>query len=95
MTRASLIAHPELIVATALAGLMFGLLYFAILKRSVALIVDDKGWFKPLALTLGRIAAVVVLLLPAAKLGAAPLLAAFIGFLLARVLALHAERRAG
>ena len=95
MTHTSLIAHPELTVMTALAGLMFGLLYFATLKRSVTLLVDGKGWLGPVALTLGRIAAAVALLVVAAKLGAAPLLAAFIGFLLARALTLRAERRAG
>ena len=72
-----------LTITMAFAGLMFGLLYFATLKRSVALFVTG-GWFDPVALTLGRIGAVVGLLFLAAKLGAAPLLAAFIGFLLAR-----------
>jgi hypothetical protein len=95
MTHTRLIAHPELIVMMALAGLIFGLLYFAILKRSVTLFVGGKGSFGPLALTLGRIGAAVAFLFVAAKFGAAPLLAAFIGFLTARALALRAERRPG
>ena len=72
-----------------------GLAYFAALKRSVALFVGRKGWFGLLALTLGRIGAAAGFLFVAAKLGAAPLLAAFIGFLTTRVLALRAERRGG
>ena len=95
MTYNSLLAHPELVVMTALAGLMFGLLYFALLKRSVTLFVGGRSWLGPLALTLGRIGAAIAFLSVAAKLGAAPLLAAFVGFLMARALALRAERRAG
>ncbi len=74
---------------------MFGLLYFAALKRCVALLVGGQGWLGPLALTLGRIGAAAGILFVAAKLGAAPLLAVFIGFLMARAVALRAERRAG
>lgn len=90
-----LMLHSALTLMMALAGLLFGLLYFATLKRTVALFVGDHGWSRPLALTLGRIGATVVFLFIAAKLGAAPLLAAFIGFLIARALALRAERDAG
>ncbi|MDA9436874.1 ATP synthase subunit I [Bradyrhizobium sp. CCBAU 51627] len=96
MTRTGLIAHPELTLLTAFAGLMFGLAYFAALKRSVTLLVGSKNsWLGPLALTLGRVGAAVSFLLIAAKLGAAPLLGGFGGFLVARALALRAERKAG
>ena len=54
-----------------------------------------RGWFVPLALTLGRIGAAVIVLGLAAKLGAASLLATFLGFFLARIVALRAARRAG
>ena len=94
MTHNSLIIHSELTFMMALAGFALGLAYFAALKRSVALFVGGKGWFGLLALTLGRIGAAAGSLFVAAKLGAAPLLAAFIGFLMARALALRAERRA-
>ena len=94
MTHNALFINPGLTFLMALAGLVFGLVYFASLKRSVTLFVGGKGWFGPLALTLGRIGVAVAFLYVAAKLGAAPLLAAFIGFLMARVLALR-ERRAG
>ena len=95
MTHNALSIDPELTIAMAVAGLAFGWVYFASLKHSVALFVGGKGWLGPLALTLGRIGAAGAFLLVAAKLGAAPLLAAFIGFLMARALALRAERRAG
>ena len=94
MTHNSLIAHPELSATTAFAGLLFGLLYFATLKHSVAMFVGRKGWLGPLALTLGRFGAAAGFLFVAAKLGAAPLLAAFIGFLIARALTLHAQETA-
>jgi len=90
MTHIPSIAH----ILLASGGLVFGLLYFAALKHSVMLFVGGKGWLGPIALTLGRIGAVVAFLCMAAKLGAAPLLAAFIGFLTAQALTLRAERRA-
>lgn len=95
MTHNALFIDPGLTILMALAGLAFGLVYFATLKRSVTLFVEGKSWLRLLALTLGRIGAAVAFLYVAAKLGAAPLLAAFIGFLMARALALRAERRAG
>jgi N-ATPase, AtpR subunit len=95
MIHNSLTLHSELTFILALAGFALGLAYFVALKRSVALFVGGKGWFRPLALTLGRVGAAAGFLFVAAKLGAAPLLAAFIGFLTARALALRAERRAG
>ena len=95
MTHNTLLIDPGLTILMAFAGLALGLVYFASLKRSVTLLVGGKSWLTALALTLGRIGAVVALLYLAAKLGAAPLLAAFIGFLMARVLALRAERRTG
>jgi hypothetical protein len=44
-------------------------------------------------MTLGRVTAAGFLFAIAAKLGAAPLLAAFLGFLVARAAALRAARR--
>jgi hypothetical protein len=94
MTHNALSIDPGLTILMAVAGIAFGCVYFASLKRSVTLLVGGKGWLGPPALTLGRIGAAVAFLFVAAKLGAAPLLAAFIGFLMARALALRAERRA-
>jgi hypothetical protein len=95
MTYTTVVSQSELIVLAAAAGLMFGLLYFAALKRSVTLFVGSDGWLGPLALTLGRVGAAAGFLFVAAKLGAAPLLTAFLGFLMARAGVLRAERRAG
>jgi len=95
MTHNALFTDAALAILMALAGLALGLVYFASLKRSVTLFVGGKNWLAPLMLTLGRIGAAVALLYVAAKLGAAPLLTAFIGFLIARALALRAERRTG
>ena len=77
-----------------ISGFAFGLLYFATLKRAAALFASGSSWMGPLGLTLGRIAAAVIFLSLAARLGAAALLAAFLGFMLARALALRAARRA-
>ena len=95
MTNNALFIDPGLTIFMTVAGIALGLLYFASLKRSVTMFVGGKSWLAALALTLGRIGAAVVLLYLAAKLGAASLLAAFIGFLMARALALRAEKRAG
>jgi len=95
MTHNAFIIDPSLTILMAVAGVVLGLVYFASLKRSVTMFVGGKGWLGPVVLTLGRIGAAVALLYLAAKLGAASLLAAFIGFLMARALALRAERRTG
>lgn len=92
MTHAALILSLATIMM-AFAGFMFGLLYFATLTRTVALFATGRGCFDPLALTLGRIGAAVIFLVLAVKLGAAPLLASFLGFLLARSKTLRAARR--
>jgi hypothetical protein len=94
MIRAAL--HPDLalIVTMALAGVVFGMVYFATLRRAVALFTAGGGWVGPLTLTLARVAAAVVFLGLAAKLGAAALIAAFLGFLLARSIMLRVARRA-
>lgn len=84
-----------LAAAMTLAGLLFGLIYFASLERTVLLFVAGRGWLGPLSLTLGRLAGAAFLLGFAAKLGAFFLLAAFLGFLLARAIALRSERRTG
>lgn len=88
--------HPDFgpTLAMAVAGIVFGLAYFATLRRAVTLFTAGRGWVGPLALTLARIAAAVIFLGLAAKLGAAALIAAFLGFLLARTVMLRVARRA-
>jgi N-ATPase, AtpR subunit len=87
----SLIVHPERTVVMALTGVLFGLLYFAALRHSVTMFVGGKRRLGPLSLTLVRVAGAVGFLLVAANLGAAPLLGGFVGFLIARALALRAR----
>jgi len=84
---------PELAVAVGLAGFVFGLFYFAAVQRTAVLLAARKSWLGALALTLGRIAAAAIFLAFAAKLGAASLLTAFLGFLLARAVALRIAGR--
>jgi hypothetical protein len=75
------------------AGFGFGLAYFAAMRRSVEIYVAGGARLIPAILTLGRIAAAFAFLGLAATAGALPLLAAFIGFLAARMLALRTARR--
>ncbi len=89
------LTHPELTALMALAGVLAGMLYFAALRRCSVLLVSGAGWLAPLALTLGRIGGAVLFLLLAARLGAAPLLAALAGILVARALSLRLERSTG
>jgi hypothetical protein len=83
----------SLAFAAAFVGLLFGIVYFAALRRTAELYTSGRGGFAPGALILGRLAGAIVLFGLAAKLGALPLLSAFLGFLLARWLALRAARR--
>lgn len=76
----------------AFVGFAFGLAYFAALRQTAALFASGSGWLAPSALTVGRIGAITLVLTAAAKLGALPLLAAFLGFLLARAVALRLVR---
>jgi len=85
---------PEAPVAAALAGFIFGLFYFAAVERTAVLIASKKAVLGPISLTLGRLAAATLFLALAAQLGAALLLDAFFGFLVARVVALKKAGRA-
>lgn len=95
MTGVPLPSMPGLAVAMGLAGFGFGLFYFAAVQRTAVLLAARKSWLGPLALTLGRIAAAAIFLALAAKLGGASLLSAFLGFLLARAVALRNAGRTG
>jgi hypothetical protein len=86
MTRASLA------FAAAFAGLVVGLVHFAALRRTVDLYSGGRGRLAAVV-TLGRVAGAIVFFCLAARLGALPLLSSFLGFLLARTLALRAARR--
>lgn len=90
-----LLATLALAGGMALAGVAFGIVYFAALRRSVSLYCAGRGRLGPLALTLGRLAAAALLLGLAAGLGALPLLASLLGFLVTRVVALRAVSKEG
>jgi len=77
----------------AFAGPAFGWAYFAALRRTADLYASDQARVLPAVLALGRLAAAMVFFGFAARVGALPLLAAFLGFLGARALALRAARR--
>lgn len=77
----------------ALAGLVFGLAYFRVLRRTVDLFAGGRGWVGPAALTLARIAGAVIVLSYMVRLGALPLLSGFLGFLLARIIVLRSAWR--
>ena len=81
------------VFAAACAGLVVGLVHFAALWRSTELYSAGRGQLAAGALTLGRIAGTIVFLGLAARFGALPLLSSFLGFLLARMLALRVARR--
>jgi hypothetical protein len=74
------------------AGFIFGLGYFAAVRRTTALVASGSGWRAPAALTVGRLGLAILLFVFAAKLGAGYLLAAFAGFLIARWKALRTVR---
>lgn len=79
----------------AAVGFGFGLAHFATLRRTVVMYATGRGWVGLLGLTLGRIGAAVLFLAAAAKLGAAALIAALCGLLLARTIAVRAANRSG
>lgn len=78
----------------ATTGFALGIVYFAALRRTAALVATGGVTLRALAFTLARGAAAIGVLGFAAWLGAAPLLSAFGGFLLARSSALRRVRRA-
>ena len=75
------------------AGFAFGLAYFAMLRRNIAVFLGGGG-LAAAGLTVTRLAAAAAVFALAARLGALPLLGALLGFLAARFVALRAGRRA-
>lgn len=78
--------------AALLAGLLFGLVYFAMLGRSVALFLHGAGALLAVGMTLMRLAAAAAAFALAARFGAPALLGALLGFLAARFVALRLHR---
>jgi len=92
MTTVALCAGIALTAAFLAAGLVVGSAYFAALRRTVDLYAAGRRPLVVMALTLIRIGGVIAFFGAAVRFGAVPLLAAFLGFLVARSLALRAVR---
>jgi F1F0 ATPase subunit 2 len=75
-------------------GSVFGFAYFAALRRTVDRYATAGGWTIAAALTLTRIVVAAGFFAVAAGFGAISLLAALLGFLIARDLAVRAAKGA-
>ncbi|HLY58870.1 MAG TPA: ATP synthase subunit I [Stellaceae bacterium] len=91
----TLIGTGALGAASATTGIAFGLAYFGAVRRTAALLAAHGSWPLAAGLTLCRILAAALLFALAARQGAVALLAAFAGFLLARMIALRSATRSG
>ncbi len=87
-------ADPWLTLLFAAAGLAFGWGYFATLRRSVAACTARGAPWRCVGSVLARLAGAALFFAFAVRWGAWPLLAAFLGFLGARQIALRAAGRA-
>lgn len=87
-------ADPWLAMLFAPAGLAFGWVYFAALRRGVASCMSEGALGRCAGGLLARLAAAALFFACAVHWGVWPLLAAFLGFLGARQLALRAAGRA-
>ncbi|HUN76367.1 MAG TPA: ATP synthase subunit I [Steroidobacteraceae bacterium] len=93
MTAHSLNASLALAAPMAALGVIVGRCYFGLLRWSIArYLTAGDGAAQGAALALGRILCAAALLVIPARLGALPLLGAFLGFLAARTWALRTTR---
>jgi F1F0 ATPase subunit 2 len=76
-----------------LAGFLFGLAYFHAVRTTARYLAENKGWQIPTFLIVARLGGAIALLVYLARLGAMPLLAGFLGFLLARAVATRPARK--
>jgi len=83
-----------LAVLFAAGGLAFGWGYFAALQRGIDAYAAQGAVFKSLLWMLARLAAAALFFVFAVRWGAWPLVAAFLGFLAARQIAVRNARRA-
>ncbi len=94
MIGADFLAHVVAVAPPAiLVGLIVGLAYFRGLRFTANLFVEGRGWALLLALTLVRLAGVIAVLLLAVRFGAVALMACFLGFLMARMIAVRSAAR--
>jgi len=75
------------------AGFAVGLMYFASLRCGVRLSIARRAWLPYMLLALARIASVALFFTFSLRWGVPSLLAAFVGFLIARQVAVGAARR--
>jgi len=81
-------------LVTAVVGLVGGLVYFRGLRLAVDLFTRGRSWRWALGLTFARVVGMFGVLLLVVQLGPAPLTTCFVGFLLARVIALRSASEA-
>lgn len=79
--------------ALLVAGFALGTGYFASLRHGLELSVARRACSPYMLLALARLAAAALFFTFAVRWGLPPLLAAFVGFLAARQLALHSARK--
>ncbi len=84
--------HYLIIGVALLAGFLFGLAYFRAVRLTADYLTANKGWQIPALLVAVRLGGAIILLVYLARLGAMPLLAGFLGFLLARAIATRPAR---
>jgi hypothetical protein len=94
VTMYSISVDPWLAALFAAGGLAFGWGYFAALRRGIDAHAARGSVFKSLLWMLARLAAAALFFAFAVRWGAWPLVAAFLGFLAARQIAVRAARRA-
>lgn len=92
MNAASLLSSVVLSAAMVLVGWAFGRTYFWSLRRTVDRHCAGRSGWGPAGLTLARLSGALLVFAGMARLGSAPLVAGFLGFLLARQWALHAAK---
>jgi hypothetical protein len=89
----NLVSPTALLLAMGVAGLGFGLIYFATLRRTAEALGAGRRRRWAVILSVGRALAAVAVFTGAAHVGAAPLLVTFAGFLLARAVVVRRVRR--
>ncbi len=94
MMQALTLADTLRVAAGLATGVLLGLLYFLALRRTVSRFVVRPSWPGLIVSTLVRVLGAATVLAVTARLGALALLAALLGFLLARGLALRNRRGA-
>lgn len=94
MTLHSIGVDPGLAALFAVGGLAVGWGYFAALRRGIDAYATQGAVLKSLLWTLARLAAAALFFVFAVRWGVWPLVAAFLGFLAARQIAVRAARRA-